>query len=80
MDYYGFPKELYQLKFKSRGDTALSHRIVDLYKEVNPHCYIHFGPTNTPNRRAFKRALHLNQRPVEWTVEASLVNSIYQVY
>lgn len=34
MDYYGFPPELYQLKFKSRGDSALSHRIVDLYKNA----------------------------------------------
>lgn len=32
MDYYGFPPELYQLKFKSRGDSALSQRIVDLYQ------------------------------------------------
>ncbi|RXW24899.1 hypothetical protein EST38_g956 [Candolleomyces aberdarensis] len=34
MDYYGFPPELYQLKFKSRGDSVLSQRVVDLYKEV----------------------------------------------
>ena len=34
MDYYGFPPELYQLKFKSRGDSALSQRIVDLYKNA----------------------------------------------
>ncbi|KAJ2931446.1 hypothetical protein H1R20_g5698, partial [Candolleomyces eurysporus] len=34
MDYYGFPPELYQLKFKSRGDSALSQRVVDLYKEA----------------------------------------------
>lgn len=34
MDYYNFQPELYQLKFKSRGDTTLSHRIVDLYKLV----------------------------------------------
>jgi hypothetical protein len=80
MDYFGFQKELYQLKFKSRGDTTLSHRIVDLYKEVHPRCCIHFGPTNTPSRRAIKRALHLNQRPVEWTVEAYVVNTICQVY
>jgi len=33
MDYFGFPNELYQLKFKSRGDSTLSQRIVDLYKE-----------------------------------------------
>jgi aromatic ring-opening dioxygenase catalytic subunit (LigB family) len=34
MDYFGFQQELYQLKFKSRGDAFLSQRIVDLYKEV----------------------------------------------
>ncbi|KAJ7750606.1 Extradiol aromatic ring-opening dioxygenase [Mycena metata] len=34
MDYYGFQPELYQLKFKSRGDSALSRRVVDLYKEA----------------------------------------------
>jgi len=34
MDYFGFQKELYQLKFKSRGDTSLSQLIVKLYKEV----------------------------------------------
>ncbi|KAF7975279.1 hypothetical protein HWV62_10030 [Athelia sp. TMB] len=35
MDYYGFQKELYELKFKSHGDTALSERIVAAYKEAN---------------------------------------------
>lgn len=35
MDYYGFQRELYQLKFKSRGDSALSRRVVELYKEVS---------------------------------------------
>ncbi|PFH49113.1 hypothetical protein AMATHDRAFT_63834 [Amanita thiersii Skay4041] len=34
MDYYGFPAELYDLKFKSRGDAALSQRIVELYKQA----------------------------------------------
>ncbi|KAF9472773.1 Extradiol ring-cleavage dioxygenase, class III enzyme, subunit B [Pholiota conissans] len=34
MDYYGFPPELYKLKFKSRGDSKLAARVVDLYKEV----------------------------------------------
>lgn len=37
MDYYGFPPELYQLKFISRGDAALSKRVVELYKEVGSH-------------------------------------------
>jgi aromatic ring-opening dioxygenase catalytic subunit (LigB family) len=34
MDYYGFPPELYQLKFKSRGDSRLAQRVVELYKQV----------------------------------------------
>lgn len=34
MDYYGFPPELYKLQFKSRGDSTLSQRVVELYKQV----------------------------------------------
>jgi len=34
MDYYGFPPELYQLKFKSRGDSSLARRIVELFKQA----------------------------------------------
>ncbi|KDR81440.1 hypothetical protein GALMADRAFT_239352 [Galerina marginata CBS 339.88] len=34
MDYYGFPPELYQLKFKSKGDSKLAQRIVDLYQNA----------------------------------------------
>lgn len=34
-DYYGFQPELYKLKFKSRGDSAVSQRVVDLFKEVS---------------------------------------------
>ncbi|KAJ7223125.1 Extradiol ring-cleavage dioxygenase, class III enzyme, subunit B [Mycena pura] len=34
MDYYGFQPELYQLKFKSKGDSALSKRVVELYKQA----------------------------------------------
>lgn len=33
-DYYGFPSEFFQLKFKSRGDANLAQRIVDLYRNV----------------------------------------------
>ncbi|KAK4704950.1 4,5-DOPA dioxygenase extradiol, partial [Phenoliferia sp. Uapishka_3] len=32
MDYFGFPDELYKVEFESRGDHALSERIVELYK------------------------------------------------
>ncbi|KAJ7646733.1 Extradiol ring-cleavage dioxygenase, class III enzyme, subunit B [Roridomyces roridus] len=31
-DYYGFAPSFYQIDFKSRGDTALAQRVVDLYK------------------------------------------------
>lgn len=34
-DYYGFPPELYQLKFKSKGSSKLAQRVVDLYEQVN---------------------------------------------
>ncbi|PPQ78517.1 hypothetical protein CVT25_011789 [Psilocybe cyanescens] len=34
MDYYGFPPELYQLKFKSKGDSKLAQHVVDLYKKA----------------------------------------------
>lgn len=34
MDYFGFPAELYKLKFRSKGDSGISQRIVQLYKEV----------------------------------------------
>jgi len=34
MDYYGFPQELYELKFKSTGDSSLSERIVNIYTEA----------------------------------------------
>lgn len=32
MDYFGFDPALYQLKFASHGSTALSNRVVDLFK------------------------------------------------
>ena len=32
MDYYGFEPELYQLKFSSRGDAALSAHVVELFR------------------------------------------------
>lgn len=34
MDYFGFQPSMYQLKFKSKGDSKLSQRIVQLYQEV----------------------------------------------
>jgi len=33
MDYFGFQPELYEIKFKSKGDSTLSKRVVELYKE-----------------------------------------------
>jgi hypothetical protein len=38
MDYYGFPQQLYELKFISRGDAELSNRVVALFKEVGLYC------------------------------------------
>ncbi|GAA6043180.1 hypothetical protein JCM8097_008714 [Rhodosporidiobolus ruineniae] len=32
MDYFGFPDELYQVKFKSSGDHAVAERVVSLLK------------------------------------------------
>jgi len=34
MDYHGFPPDMYELKFSSRGDGALSRRVVDLFREA----------------------------------------------
>ncbi|KAF9262189.1 Extradiol ring-cleavage dioxygenase, class III enzyme, subunit B [Marasmius fiardii PR-910] len=34
MDYYGFPDALYKLKFRSRGDSRLSKRVVELFKDA----------------------------------------------
>ncbi|KIM32151.1 hypothetical protein M408DRAFT_326809 [Serendipita vermifera MAFF 305830] len=34
MDYYGFPDELYQLKFKSRGDSTISQLVVKTLKDA----------------------------------------------
>jgi hypothetical protein len=47
MDYFGFPQELYQLKFKSRGDSSLSQRIVNLYKEVRSYYHVLVRSTNS---------------------------------
>lgn len=35
MDYYGFQPEMYQLKFKSRGDSSITQRVVELLKEAS---------------------------------------------
>jgi 4,5-DOPA dioxygenase extradiol len=34
MDFYGFQPEMYELKFKSRGESSLAQRVVELYKQV----------------------------------------------
>ncbi|KAL4250384.1 DODA-type extradiol aromatic ring-opening dioxygenase family protein [Abortiporus biennis] len=34
MDYFGFQPSLYQLKFKSRGDSAVSQRVVEAFQEA----------------------------------------------
>ena len=45
MDYYGFDPEMYELTFKSRGDSALSKLIVDTFKEVHMAISEHDLPT-----------------------------------
>lgn len=34
MDYYGFPRELYQVKFKSRGDSGVAQEVVQALKDA----------------------------------------------
>jgi len=34
MDYFGFPKEMFEVKFKSKGDSALSARVVEAFKKA----------------------------------------------
>ncbi|KAJ3280783.1 hypothetical protein HK104_000403 [Borealophlyctis nickersoniae] len=34
-DYYGFPDEMYQIKFESKGDSEVAKRVVDLLKKAN---------------------------------------------
>lgn len=34
-DYYGFASEMYRLKFKSRGDSAITERVVQALKDVS---------------------------------------------
>ncbi|KAG8840305.1 hypothetical protein FRB91_006321 [Serendipita sp. 411] len=34
MDYYGFPPELYQIKFKSKGDSGVAQEVVAALKEA----------------------------------------------
>ncbi|KAJ7744606.1 Extradiol ring-cleavage dioxygenase, class III enzyme, subunit B [Mycena metata] len=46
MDYYGFRPELYQLKFKSRGDSVLSRRVVELYKQAGQSARLSPKPEN----------------------------------
>lgn len=33
-DYYGFQSAMYNIKFKSRGDSAVAQRVVELLKSV----------------------------------------------
>lgn len=49
----GFPPELYALKFKSKGDSTLAKRIVELYKEVH---------TLSRNATRFHSYLHISMR------------------
>lgn len=33
-DYYGFPKEMYEITWKSKGSHELAERIIGLFKKV----------------------------------------------
>lgn len=71
MDYYGFDPEMYELTFKSRGDSALSELVVNTFKEVRVEMSRAISPSNhyhiqTP-RRAARHVLLRNQSPVEGT-------------
>jgi aromatic ring-opening dioxygenase catalytic subunit (LigB family) len=61
MDYYGFAPELYKLKFKSRGDSILAQRVVDLYKQVR-RPYLH--RYSYRNYNSFKAGLKARTTPV----------------
>jgi hypothetical protein len=78
MDYFGFQKELYQLKFKSRGDSSLSQRVVELYKEARPNLRSHIlaEPVNIDDRWAMRRALPPSRRTAEQMVGGFMVNTI----
>jgi len=43
-DYYGFSEYLYKLRFKSRGDSKLTNRVVELYQKAG-----HLVKTTKPN-------------------------------
>lgn len=54
MDYYGLPASLYSpeiAKFDSRGDSALSQRIVQLLKEVPTTCLSSRTPVLTVQKQ-----------------------------
>ena len=37
-DYYGFPKEMYELKYQAPSDPQLAHRVVDLLNSAGVKC------------------------------------------
>ena len=66
MDYYGFPLEMYQLTFKSRGDSRLSDRIVQLYKEVSSTSHHPISALTLP----ITRRVMLHEKPLSRSLEA----------
>ena len=50
-DYYNFPEALYQLKFKSRGDSELANKIVDTYKKASTRLVQNFQRRTNQNFR-----------------------------
>ena len=51
MDYYGFQKALYELKFRSKGDAAVSQRVVQLFKDASIYPTVVVGVINLTCRR-----------------------------
>lgn len=78
MDYYGFPPELYQLKFKSKGDKSLAEQIVRLYKEVRT--YIPLYTTLNSDKLSCNRLANFLVLPPNWNRAAQMaVDSKVQV-
>jgi hypothetical protein len=51
MDYFGFSPELYNVQFESRGDAALSEKIVGMFKKVHNTRTCH----STGNSKQFRQ-------------------------
>lgn len=45
-DYYGFPKELYEIKWKSFGSSEIANKVVELLQKVMCSSSVHVSLTN----------------------------------